>query len=139
MRMLIGNSLGGCLQSILKGEVSENEVLLLITRTMTDDVAGLCEVVESYYHNGNQRASRSSQYELSSWALEDVLALAVRLYESGKIHQPRLFDGFYNGWAHSGLAMTHGCWVEVNPMACNDNPAVVSAYQAYRVLDELTK
>jgi len=139
MRMLIGNSLGGCLQSILSGEVSEGEVLLLITRTMTNDLAGLCVVVESYYHNGNISASRSNQYELGEWPLADVLALASRLYESGKIHQPRLFDDFYSGWAHSGLAMTHGCWVEVNPMACNDNPAVISAYQAYRVLDELTK
>ena len=31
--MYIGNSLGGCLQSILRGEVPEDQVLMIITRT----------------------------------------------------------------------------------------------------------
>ena len=138
MRMLIGNSLGGCLQSLMRGEVSEDEVLLLITRTASISHEGLMSIVEQYHSNGNFGASHPDQYKLSEFPLDAVKALASRLYRQGKIHQPRNF-GVYSGFIHSGLAQGHSCWVEVNPLGLNTNPVVVEAYEKYRVLDALTK
>lgn len=79
MRMLIGNSLGGCLQSLLRGEVSEDEVLMLITRTMSDSLEKLMKIVEMYHAQGNFGASHQSQYEISEFPLDDAKALALSL------------------------------------------------------------
>ena len=138
MRMLIGTSLGGCLQSLMKGEVSEDEVLLLITRTMSPNHEGLMTIVEMYHSHGNFMSSKPGQYEMTEFPLEEVKELATRLYQEGKIHQPRNF-GVHGSFIHPGLATTAGCWVEVNPMTSNLNPAVVDAYDKYRMLDALTK
>jgi hypothetical protein len=137
--MLIGNSLGGCLQSIMKGEVSEDEVLMLITRTMAPDLRRLMLVVEMYHSQGNFSASRPDQYKMSEFPLEDVQALATRLFQDGKIHQPRNFGVYGGGFIHSGLAQGSGCWVEVNPIGTNTNPIVIDAYEKYKILDTLTK
>lgn len=139
MRMLIGTSLGGCLQSIMKGEVSEDEVLLLITRTRSTSHDELMTIVEMYHANGNFGASRPDQYEMGEFPLDDVKAVASRLYQDGKIHQPRNFGVMHGGFIHKGLADTTGVWTEVNPMTSNKNPAVVDAYDKYRMLDALTK
>jgi len=139
MRMLIGNSLGGCLQSLMRGEVSEDEVLMLITRTMGDSLDKLMKIVEMYHAQGNFGASRPGQYDMSEFPLDDVQALATRLYQDGKIHQPRNFGVYGGGFIHSGLAQGGGCWVEVNPLGINTNPIVVDAYEKYKILDALTK
>lgn len=139
MRMLIGTSLGGCLQSIMKGEVSEDEVLLLITRTMSDSQERLMKIVEMYHGQGNFMASRPDQYEMAEFPLDDVKALAIRLYQAGKIHQPRNFGAYNGAFIHPGLAQGDSCWVEVNPLGINLNPLVVDAYEKYKVLDALTK
>jgi len=139
MRMLIGNSLGGCLQSIMKGEVSEDEVLMLITRTMVPNLAKLMLVVEMYHSRGNFGAHRPDQYEISEFLLEDVQELATRLYQDGKIHQPRNFTTLGSQFIHPGLAQTTGCWVEVSPIGVNPNPIVIDAYEKYKILDALTK
>jgi len=138
MRMLIGTSLGGCLQSIMKGEVSEDEVLLLITRTMSTSHDGLMAIVEMYHANGNFGSSHPDQYEMGEFPLDEVKALASRLYCLGKIHQPRNF-GVFGGFIHPGLAQGDGCWIEVNPLGINSNPIVVDAYEKYKMLDSLTK
>jgi hypothetical protein len=139
MRMLIGNSLGGCLQSLMRGEVSEDEVLMLITRTMAPDLARLMKVVEMYHSQGNFSASRPDQYEMAEFSLDDVQSLATRLYQDGKIHQPRNFGTYGGGFIHAGLAQGDGCWVEVSPLGINSNPIVVDAYEKYKILDSLTK
>ena len=138
MRMLIGNSFGGCLQSIMNGEVSEDEVLVIITRTDAPTTVLLDRVVKQYHSMGNFGARNSDQYELGSWALEDIQDLACRLFNAGKIHQPRSF-GTESNFIHPGLAETSGCWVEVHPMSGNQTPAVVDAYEKYKMLDALTK
>ncbi len=138
MRMLIGTSLGGCLQSIMQGEVSEEEVLLVITRTMSISHDALMKIVEMYHADGNFAASHPGRYEIGDFPLDKVKELATRLYENGKIHQPRNF-GVRGVYIHPGLANTPGVWTEVNPMNSNSNPAVLDAYDKYRMLDALTK
>jgi hypothetical protein len=123
----------------MKGEVSEDEVLMLITRTMVPNLDKLMLVVEMYHSQGNFSASRPDQYEISEFPLEDVQELASRLYQAGKIHQPRNFTTLGSQFIHSGLAQSTGCWVEVNPIGLNSNPIVVDAYEKYKMLDALTK
>ena len=83
--MLIGTSLGGCLQSIMLGEVSENDVLMIITRTGAKDLMGIIDIVTDYHNYGNSMATVTSNYNrLREFDLDQVIELACKLYKSGK-------------------------------------------------------
>jgi len=134
--MLIGTSLGQCLKDILSGEVSESDVVMIITRTMASDAEKFLPVLEHYYYSGN-----GSAYDLSvdgTKTLEEVNELALRLFNGGKIHQPRCFEDFRGGFLHPGLGQS-GNWIELAPKSWNTTPVVVEAYEKYRMLDALTK
>ena len=134
--MYIGTSLGRCLRSILLDEVSEDDVLLIITRTMTADLEEFIFIVKQYYDEGNY--SRNPQdYDLSVKPWEEVEALATRLYTSGKIHQPRNFATLGSQFIHPDL--NNDLWVDVSPKNRNSTPMVVEAYEKYKMLDALTK
>lgn len=136
--MLIGTSFGGCLKSILAGEVSEDDVLLIITRTHAVDLEAVIGMAERYYYEGNPSASVSSNYEFDeSIDIDAVKSLAGRLYLAGKIHQPRNF-GHNPGFVHPDMSRA-ALWMEVNPIGLNKNPIVIDAYEKYKVLDSLTK
>jgi len=134
--MYIGTSLGGCLQSILRGEVSEDQVLMIITRTKCETYEQYVGVIKLYYDEGNQYARNSQRYDFSRFDFETVMKLASKLYNSGKIHQPRLYsEGQY-------LPITFAfqdLWLEVVPTNTNTSPAVVDAYEKYKMLDSLTQ
>lgn len=134
--MLVGTSFGGCLRSIMAGEVSEDDVLIIITRTAFKDHDGLMRLVDEYHSDGNKWATKPSNYELSEFDVDDVKELAYRLYENGKIHQPRLINNF-PGFIHPELSRNQ-LWLEIAPKA-TDAPAVVNAYNQYKMLVELTK
>lgn len=135
--MYIGTSLGRCLRSILLGEVSEDDVLLIITRTMTPDLEGFLVIVKQYYDEGNYTSRNPYEYDLSIKPWEEVEVLATLLYSSGKIHQPRNFASLGEQFIHPDLS--NDIWVEVSPKNRNSTPAVVEAYEKYKVLDALTK
>ena len=135
--MYIGTSLGRCLRSILIGEVSEDDVLLIITRTMTPDLEGFMVIVKQYYDGGNYTSRHPSSYDLSIKPWTEVEALATLLYTSGKIHQPRNFAALGEQFIHPDLS--NDIWVEVSPKNRNSTPMVVEAYEKYKVLDALTK
>ena len=135
--MYVGTSLGRCLRSILLGEVSEDNVLLIITRTMTPDLEEFIVIVKQYYDEGNYSSYRPKDYDLSVKPWEEVEALAKRLYTTGKIHQPRNFASLGNQFIHPELS--NDIWVEVSPANRNSTPSVVEAYEKYKVLDALTK
>lgn len=135
--MHIGTSLGRCLRSILLGEVSENDVLLIITRTMTSNLEEFMIVVKHYYNEGNYTSRNPSEYDLSVKTWEEVEALATRLYTTGKIHQPRNFTTLGSQFIHPNLS--NDIWVEVSPKNRNSTPVVVEAYEKYKMLDSLTK
>jgi hypothetical protein len=134
--MLIGTSLGGCLKSILAGEVSEADVLCIISRTMCRDLDGLMHVVEEYHGAGNPFANKIANYDFTDIDLDELKMLAQRLFENGKIHQPRLYNND-SGFIHPELSRNQ-IWLEIAPY-CSDNPAVVNAYNHYKMLSELTK
>lgn len=134
--MLIGTSLGQCLRDILAGEVSESDVVMIITRTMAPDAERFIPVLEQYYSGIG-----GSSYDLSvggSKTIEEVRELGLRLFNGGKIHQPRCFTEFGNGFVHPGLRSA-GKWIELAPKSWNTTPAVVEAYEKYKMLDALTR
>ena len=135
--MYIGTSLGGCLQSLLAGEVSEDEVMFIVTRTDCPDYEKFVAVVEQYHTYGNVGARNSERYEIGDYDLEEVLKLAERLWYRGKIHQPRTFVGSasYNHPFRVGDSL----WWQVVPTNSNSTPAVVDAYEKYKMLDVLTR
>jgi len=135
--MYVGTSLGRCLRSILMDEVSEDDILLIITRTMTPNLEEFIVVVKQYYDEGNYTSYNPTDYDLSLKTWEEVEALAKRLYTTGKIHQPRNFASLGSQFIHPGLSSD--IWVEVSPKSRNTTPAVKQAYEQYKILDALTK
>ncbi len=135
--MLIGTSFGGCLKSILKGEVSEDDILVIISRTQVNSLENALRIAEKYYNEGNSYATVSGNYDFTGTDLEELKTLVARLYLGGKIHQPRLFE-HGSGFIHPDMSRA-ALWMEVSPIGLNQNPAVVEAYEKYKMLDNLTK
>ncbi len=138
--MLIGTSLGGCLKSLMEGEVSEEDVLVIITRTECGSLEKLINTVKAYYREGNPFSSRSSNYvfEKDSVVLEKLVDLTEHLYKTGRIHQPRIFGLSHVNFIHDEITRKT-LWLEVSPILTNANPAVVDAWSKYKMLDNLTK
>jgi len=135
--MYIGTSLGRCLRSLLLDEVSEADVLLIITRTRAKDIEAFIVIVKEYYENGNNSSRNPLEYDLAVKPWNEVEELATRLYQDGKIHQPRNFAVLGGQFIHPELS--NDVWVEVSPKSRNTSPAVVHAYENYKLLDSLTQ
>lgn len=137
--LYIGTSLGGCLGSLLANEVSEDDVMFIVTSTSCPTFSQYIDVVTMYHMQGNPYASNRARYDLTDYPLEKVTDLATRLWNSGKIHQPRIFV------EESGLRYRHpssysnGLWLDIAPNNKNSTPAVVDAYEKYKILDALTR
>jgi hypothetical protein len=135
----IGLSLGGCLQSIMAGEVPEDDVMFIVTRTNAPTFDQYIKVVEAYHGHGNPTARYFQNYELSDHPLDNVTDLAIRLWNSGKIHQPRAIIGDGYGSYRHPVEYGDGIWMQVVPIKQNTNPAVIEAWEKYKVLDALTR
>lgn len=135
--MYIGTSLGGCLRSILAGEVSEEEVVFIVTRTNAPNIETYELVIKQYYAYGNPHSRNSNRYELSDYPLDDVMNLAKKLWSSGKIHQPRTYTGQDGRYTHP-VSYGDGIWLFVAPVNRNQSPAVIEAWEQYKMLDTLT-
>jgi len=135
--MYIGTSLGGCLLSLMNKEVSLEDVMVIITRTDAPDFEKFINVVKAYHAQGNPFATNPERYELHDYELDDLLLLAERLWYSGKIHQPRTFLGS-TSYRHPFLNGDK-LWFQVVPTIDNNTPAVVDAYEKYKMLDILTR
>lgn len=135
--MYIGTSLSGCLLSLLNNEVSEDDVMLIITRTDCPKYEQYVEVVKRYHESDNY-VRVNLKGKLSEKPLEDVLRLAERLWYQGKIHQPRSYVSLGGYFSHP-FSKYDILWWEVVPTLDNNTPAVVDAYEKYKMLDTLTK
>jgi hypothetical protein len=126
--MRIGTSLGKCLKDILDGTVKEDDVLVIVSNTKCPDLPRLMAVVDEYYYSRPH-----SDYDLTAHTIEDAQALAQRLFESGKLHQPRCLqtDTLSRGGNAHNLKDT---WLEVVPTITSHNQSVVDAYGKYRML-----
>jgi len=132
--IMIGTSFGRCMASILKGEVREQDVLFIVTGTMCSDKETFLEVAETYFSNGNSNVFQPEQYNVYGIAREKYMSLASHLYDAGKIHQPRNF-----AYGHGLASSYHQTWLQVVPTNENTTPAVLDAWEKYKMLDNLTK
>ena len=98
--MKIGTSLGKCVRSILAGEVKEEDVLFIVTNTNCPTIETLMGVIEDYYYTYQGAAGRVADYDMSKYSLADACAVPQRLFESAKIHQPRVVATVMWGNAH---------------------------------------
>ena len=130
--IMIGTSFGRCMNSIIKGEVREEDVLFIVTGTMCQDKKEFLAVAETYFNNGNRNVFRTEEYVVQGITREEYMSLASHLYDAGKIHQPRNF-AYGNGFS------AYGTWLQVVPNNENTTPAVVDAWEKYKMLDNLTK
>jgi hypothetical protein len=135
--MYVGTSLGKCLRSLLMDEVSEADVLLIITRTKAKDLEQFLFIVKEYYEGSNYSSRHPEEYDLAVKPWNEVEELATQLYQDGKIHQPRNFAVLGGQFIHPDLS--NDVWIEVSPKSRNTTPAVVQAYEHYKTLDALTK
>lgn len=135
--MYIGTSLGGCLRSIMAGEVTEDQVMFIATQTMAPTFDQYIKVVTHYHGNGNPYSHNSGRYELGDYKLEDVTDLATRLWNWGKIHQPRVFVDQHSGGYRHPTSYNNEVWLEVMTPYAADNVAVTDAYSKYKMLRSL--
>ena len=130
MSLFIGTSLGKCLKDLLDGTVMEDDVFVIVTNTMCPTLDRLMDVVDQYYYE----RSYVPAYDLTAHTIDDAQSLAQRLFESGKLHQPRCFKDEFHRFEHSH----HVTWLEIVPSAVAgdlaDNHLVVEAFNRYRAL-----
>lgn len=133
--MLVGTSLGKCLKSIAIGEVDISDVLVIIARTDCKTFEDLMQCVEIYHKDGNKHSKVSDLYDMSSIDVETLKTIASDLWHHGKIHQPRIFNGF-GGFVH--IEMSRGeTWIPLAPSPKTDDDRIVEAYERYLVLKNL--
>jgi hypothetical protein len=90
-------------------------------------------VIEEYYYTYQGSTGRGAGYDMSDYSLADACAVAQRLMESGKLHQPRQFGAHARRlpyhWLETVLAnedlekspaisslRTNGCEQEPSPL-----------------------
>jgi hypothetical protein len=118
----IGTSLGRCLRSILSGEVSVDDVLLICTRTLSHTKEDYLKVVLAYHTTWN------GAYKLGTWPWSKVERLAIELWNNGKIHQPRNF-----GANPLFSADSDTIWIEIIPSSALGYTAVKDLYDQLRM------
>ena len=129
--MLIGTSLRKCLESLMNKYVSEEDVVCIITSTMSKDLEQFLKIVEAYYDMGEI----SVDFDCEEFSKEDTLSMAETLYNKGKIHQPRNYSG--SPYVHPKFR--YQTWLDIVPTNENSNPIVAEAYSKYKMLDTLTR
>jgi hypothetical protein len=132
--MKIGTSLGKCVRSILAGEVKEEDVLFIVSNTMAPTLDRLMDVIEEYYYSYQGAFGRGAAYDMSDYELDDARAIATRLMESGKLHQPRCTGASVFGNAHS-LSDT---WYDIMPSPVSDSESVREAWNHYAMIRSLS-
>ena len=130
--MKIGTSLGKCVKSILAGEVKEEDVLFIVTNTNCPTIETLMGVIEDYYYQA-VRVPKGHAYDMSDYTLADACIVARRLFESGKLHQPRAVGSGMYGNAHS----LQDTWYDIVPSPVSDNESVQEAWNHYTMIRSL--
>ena len=131
--MKIGTSLGKCVRSILAGEVKEEDVLIIVSNTRCPDLEKLMEVIDDYYYTYQGAKGKVSGYDMSKYSLADACAVAQRLFEAGKLHQPREVGKGIWGNAHN----LKDTWYDIVPSHHSDSESVREAWNHYVMIKSL--
>jgi hypothetical protein len=70
---------------------------------------------------------------MSAYSLAEACAIAQRLFESGKLHQPRVIAKDLYGNAHK----LQDTWYDIVPSPVSDNESVQEAWNHYTMIKNL--
>lgn len=129
--MKIGTSLGKCVKSLLDGDVAYNDVLFIVSNTRGENEEKLKEIIAEYYYG---YATRNPDYDLSAHTLEEAEEITLRLFNDGKLFQPRLH--IKDGWGNA-----HGLkdsWYDIVPTV-GSSEAAKNAWDAYVMMSKLSQ
>ena len=125
--MKIGLSLSRCMRDVYTGKVDEQDVLVIVARTDFDP------------HNDNQWKNIWEGYIYGGvsnpeWTdfkdeHDDFRRMAIRLYDTGKIHQPRQFG------SHPSRLPYY--WLDCVVPQAEMNPAQQKAWNNYQLITDL--
>jgi len=111
IRHLIGKSLSSCTSDILKGDVNEEEVLLICTSTR---------------HPFN---NPDHFYNMKYFASIREAELLQRLWKQGRIHQPRMVSETYNHHKEDHIFpydnYYHKHWFSIKDQSVKENVATI--------------
>lgn len=132
--MKVGLSFSRCVRDIVDGKVDIADVLIIIARTDFDprDDNQWKNIWEGY-GGGTSSGSFWSNPEWAGYSDEDQFrSVAIELWETGKLHQPRKFG--------SHAARRPEIWLEtVLPSEELDrNPAAKTAWEKFQLVAGLT-
>lgn len=121
--MKVGFSLGRCVRDIVNGDVSYDDVAFIITGTALRDEDAIRWCVDDY------TMRRDYLWGLDKECCEKV---ALRLYNDGKLFQPRLqnIQAFH--------IPEQGVWADLFPTVLLENEAAKKAWDSYRFFVHMT-
>lgn len=121
--MKVGFSLGRCIRDIVTDIVSYDDVAFIITGTALRDQAAIKDCVEQYMWRPDY---------LEGLDQEQCLEVGIRLFDEGKLFQPRL-QGIRAFRIPEGAI-----WADLFPTNVSDSDAVKKAWEAYRFMLHMT-
>ena len=133
--MKIGLSYSRCVRDIVDGKVDINDVLVLITRTDFDphddeQWAGIW----TGYGGGQTFGNPFSNPEWMDYPVEDEAKfrdVSIKLYDSGKMHQPRKFG------AHPHRLPYYWLEAVVSDNDLENSPTVKDAWEKFQMISGL--
>jgi hypothetical protein len=121
--MKIGFSLGRCIRDIVNNEVSYDDVAFIITGTALRDTEAIKYCIEDYMYRSNY---------LSGLDQDKCTEIGLRLFEEGKLFQPRLQN-------IRAFHIPEGAiWADMFPTNMASNVSVKNAWDAYRLMIHMT-
>ena len=121
--MKVGFSLGRCVRDIIDDIVTYDDVAFIITGTALRDEDAIKACVEQYMYR---------DYYLYGLDQEQCTEVALRLFNEGKIFQPRL-QGIRAFRIPEGAV-----WADLFPTNVSESDAVKKAWEAYRFMLHMT-
>ena len=125
--MKVGLSLSRCMRDIFNGTVDEEDVLVIVARTDFDahNDNHWNNIWDGYVYGGLSNPEWKDFID----DYDDFRRMAIRLYDAGKIHQPRQFKAHPPRMPYYWLE----CFVPPEEM----NPAQQKAWDNYKLITDL--
>ena len=116
--MKIGFSFGRCIRDIVEGVVDIDDVCMLVCRTHIESRDKIEGVIGEYLW--------VPRY-LGGLDKDQCLDVAYKLWDDGKIHQPRMYGVHYASRGEQHL------WMDLYPSVTEVSPVVEEAWNQYRM------
>lgn len=118
--MKIGFSFGRCIRDLVEGTVNYDDVLFIASRTRMKRIEDVPDVINEYMYQPTY---------LQGLDYDACVQMGIKLYESGKLHQYRVFDNYATAMRNIPNNIV---WMDLVPTELNDSPVVKTAWEEYR-------